>query len=361
MYAGNTIHGNSFRLWSGKAVQGYPKQPPIVGNGKADTLGLDTSGEYFNVGRKPTSVAQPSEDYKRMLRLFTDNAFLILANRKRILSDSRMLLATVPVRNGLAYSGAFSTPTLGVYLEWWADCHYSVMFGDGGKMSLIWYLSGSPLNGSNCCSKVGEDGVTETTHVHFFIKLWPKFVDILSEYREPKRLYEAYTLPEVIEILKKEMTDESYRESIGEFRFKANDALYRDRMQELEKNYNNPKKQSDGYERKWHKALFALRKERLTAFYVEYERQAEMAKQKIDRLTAENRMLKGRLRRGEITNKEYQPMLTRNKEEAGKTEFGLQEFLDNGISAILPEIKEDKHLYGNNMLVSEIKEFIING
>lgn len=34
-------------------------------------------------------------------------------------------------------------------------------------MSLIWFLSGSPLSGGNLCSMVTEDGKTETVRVPF--------------------------------------------------------------------------------------------------------------------------------------------------------------------------------------------------
>lgn len=212
---------NGIKLQDGRIVQGFPKQDTIIENTQ-DSHTLDTTGVYLSIGNKP-SKPQPQEQDERMAeKLFTDNAFLIVANRERILNDSRLLLTLVPVRNGLAYTGAFPTATLGVYVEWWQNTPYSVMFDEeDNTMSLIWFLSGSPLTGSNSCSKVYEDGRTETACVGFFIELWPNFNRILSDYIEPKRLYQAYGLHEAIDILKRETTAEDYAKSLNEFREQA--------------------------------------------------------------------------------------------------------------------------------------------
>ena len=211
---------------------------------------LDTTEEYLSIGKKPAKPKPTDEKESNVQKLFTDNSFLILANRKRILNDSRMLLTPVTVRNGLAYTGAFSTATLGVYIEWWHNCPYSVLFGEkDDTMSLIWYLSGSPLSGGNLCSMVTEDGKAETVRVHFFRKLWPKFTDILADYHDAKELYQAYTLPEVIDIFKRETTKEFYTESIKEFRYQAKVNLLNAQLRDWEKNYESLKEKCDKYEK----------------------------------------------------------------------------------------------------------------
>ena len=241
MEENNIIIENGIRLQDGNVIRGYPKQDAIVELCKKTPM-LDTTEEYLSIGKKPAKPKPTDEEERYLQKLFTDNAFLILANRERILSDSRMLLTPVTVRNGLAYSGTFQTATLGVYIEWWMCAPYSVLFDEkDDTMALIWYLSGSPLSGGNLCSMVTEDGKTETVKVPFFKKLWPKFTDILADYHDAKELYQAYTLPEVIDILKRETTKEFYTESIKEFRYQAKVNLLNAQLRDWEENYESLK------------------------------------------------------------------------------------------------------------------------
>ena len=264
----NTIV-NGIKLQDGRIIQGYPIQQDAVMEEAKKTPVLDKTGEYFSIKKKPAKPKPTSEEESNLQELFTDNAFLILANRERIINDSRMLLTPVCVRNGLAYTGAFSTATLGVYIEWWCNCPYSVLF-DEDAMSLIWYLSGSPLSGGNLCSMVTEDGKTETVRVHFFRKLWPKFIDILADYHDAKELYQAYTLPETIDILKRETTREFYTESIKEFHYQAKVNLLNAQLRDWEENYESLSGKCDKYEKEWHFALYQLKKDEIVAFHKEY-------------------------------------------------------------------------------------------
>lgn len=212
---------NGIKLYCGRVIEGYPKQA-ISPEESGEILGIDTTGEYFGIGKKsnkPGKRINPEE--KRLEKLFTDNAFLILANRERILSDSRLLLTPTVVDNHLAYSGRFPVATLGTYIEWWLNTPQSILFGENDEMSLIWYIAGSPLSGSNMCSQVYENGRTENIAVKSFIKLWPIFAKILANYAEAKRLYQAYTLPEAIDILKQETSEENYANSIKDFYHQA--------------------------------------------------------------------------------------------------------------------------------------------
>lgn len=55
-------------------------------------------------------------DDKEMRKLFEENAFLLFENSKRILSDSRMFLCPIPLKNNFI---GMKNRTLGVYIEWW--------------------------------------------------------------------------------------------------------------------------------------------------------------------------------------------------------------------------------------------------
>ena len=361
MEENNIIIENGIRLQDGNVIRGYPKQDAIVELCKKTPM-LDTTEEYLSIGKKPAKPKPTDEKESNLQKLFTDNSFLILANRKRILNDSRMLLTPVTVRNGLAYTGAFSTATLGVYIEWWHNCPYSVLFGEkDDTMSLIWYLSGSPLSGGNLCSMVTEDGKAETVRVHFFRKLWPKFTDILADYHDAKELYQAYTLPEVIDILKRETTKEFYTESIKEFRYQAKVNLLNAQLRDWEENYESLREKCDKYEKEWHFALFQLKKEEIVAFYKEYNLRKENLQNRKEELAKENRELKRKLRHKELTNKEYQPLLSANKKEIEQLKWKLDEYANESISTLVPKLAEGAIglSFGDlDKILSEIAEFV---
>ena len=308
---------------------------------------------------------QLTDDEELALRkLFTDNAFLILANRKRILSDSRMLLAPVPVRNGLAYSGAFATVTLGVYIEWWINAPYSVLFDEkDDTMSLVWFVSGSPLSGSNRCAKVYEDGRIEEDRVPFFIKLWPKFGDILADYRDAKRQYQAYTLPEVIDILKRETTTEDYAKSIESFHYQAKIRLLNAKLNDWKGRCKHTQETCDDYQHKWHIALINSRLDSVKSFYEDYMQRKESLRIRKEELTEDNHNLKARLRKGELTNKEYQPLLTKSKKEVEQMDFDMYCFKKEGLATLFPEMtkrfgNKDEIIYAEENILDEIIEIM---
>lgn len=357
----NNIIENGIRLQDGRVIQGYPKQDPVVKEDK-ETPMLDTTGEYFNIRKKPQKPKLTDEEDLALRDLFTDNAFLILANRERILNDSRMLLTPVCVRNGLAYTGAFSTATLGVYIEWWMCAPYSVLFDEkDDAMSLIWYFSGSPLSGGNLCAKVTEGGKTETVRVPFFRKLWPKFTDILADYHGAKELYQAYTLPEVIDILKRETTREFYTESIKEFHYQAKVNLLNAQLRDWEKNYISLMEECDKYKKEWHFALYQLKKKEIVAFHKEYNLRKENFQNRKEELAKGNQELKRKLRHKELTNKEYQPLLSANKKEIKQLKWELDEYANESISTLIPKLAERSIGLSSrdlDKILSEIAEFV---
>lgn len=357
----NTIV-NGIKLQDGRIIQGYPIQQDAVMEEAKETPVLDKTGGYFSIKKKPAKPKSTDEKESNLQKLFTDNAFLILANRERIMSDSRMLLTPVSVRNGLAYSGAFQTATLGVYIEWWLNCPYSVLFDEkDDAMSLIWYLSGSPLSGGNLCSMVTEDGKTETVRVPFFKKLWPKFTDILADYHDAKECYQAYTLPETIDILKRETTREFYTESIKEFHYQAKVKLLNAELRDWEENYESLREKCDKYEKEWHFALYQLKKDEIVAFYKEYCLRKETLQNRQEELAKENQELKRKLRHKELTNKEYQPLLCANKKEIKQLKWELDEYVNESTSTLVPKLAKGSIglSFGDlDKILSEIAEFV---
>lgn len=200
---------NSITLMNGAVLECFPKesQPCDI---ESDKMQLDATGKYLSIDnkkpykRKAKAQIDPTEELEQQQKkLFTDNAFYLLAHSERIMRDSRMFLAPVAVHNGLAYTGTsgFRNPTIGIYLEWWNECARTLRTDDEGNRSLIFHLAGSPLSGSNCCAEVYEDGRIESVSVRSFIDFWPPFMAINQRYTEAKDMHQAYTLQQVLDIL----------------------------------------------------------------------------------------------------------------------------------------------------------------
>lgn len=195
------------QLMNGTLIDCYPLQQP---EGEIDnSFRLDTTGEYLVISRKkrtPQEIEQRKAEEAKAKQAeddFAANAFLFFDNRERILADSRMFLAPVPVQNGLMYTGTsgFQKPTLGVYIEWWQNCLLSNIT-DKRDHWLIYHFGGSPLSGFNISSAVNASGEKRELNVRPFSDLWHSFVEINKRYDDAKNRYEAYSIDKVIELLK---------------------------------------------------------------------------------------------------------------------------------------------------------------
>ena len=192
-------------LLDGTRIEAFPKaeQPEII---KDDNLKLDTTGEYLQVGRpkqKPLSTAERDELNDQRKELFIRNAHRLIIESDHILADSRMFLAPIPIRCGLAYSGTsgFNNITLGVYIEWWKHNECAWVEDDFGIKQPIYYIAGSQLSGANKCAYIGAEGESCSVWVYPFPLVWRSFVAVNTRYTAAKQRYQAYTIEEVIEKL----------------------------------------------------------------------------------------------------------------------------------------------------------------
>lgn len=199
-------------LLDGRILDCYPAARVKEEQGSDDGLKMDTTGEFFSLKDKSMGLDLLKPKHERpnyeeiQKNLFLRNAFYLFAHKERILSDSRMFLCPIHIRNGLAYTGTngFEKPTLGIYIEWWLNCEGAIRIDKEGHRSLVYCLSGSPLSGSNCCAAVDEYGKIETVILAGFINYWPLFIDINSRYTKAKYNYQAYQLKQVLDILGQE-------------------------------------------------------------------------------------------------------------------------------------------------------------
>lgn len=192
---------NRIVLINGAELVCYPKAVQPDSNCD-DNISLDSSGEYLTAGSKHAAKKETTER-KKQEDFFFKNAFLFYRNAHRILNDSRMFLAPVPIQNGLAYIGTsgLHNPTLGVYVEWWLNCEANITKDKKGKDALTCHIAGSPLSGGNHCACVYSDCKIRDISHYPFRDVWSTFMKINKRYTKAKQMYEAYSLQKVVELL----------------------------------------------------------------------------------------------------------------------------------------------------------------
>lgn len=244
------------------------------------------------------------EEKKSLYKLFTDNAFYLLAHRDRILSDSRMFLCQIAVKSGLMYSGSsgFQNPTLGVYLEWWRECPNAMITDKDGTRSLIFYLAGSPLSGANWSKRVDESGDIHNVRPSYpFISQWRSFIGINTRYTDAKRRHQAYSLEEVLKILHAEDGDNTNHAQAITIQF----------LEGMVRRIDNKAKalasSNEVVNEKYKALLFKVYGERLCRIYNQYKENALRFNSEIDSFKELRRTLKANLRTGAITLKDYEP------------------------------------------------------
>ncbi len=314
----NTKHPkDSITLMNGTVLECFPKEAHS-NNFAPDKMQLDTTGTYLSIGNKPCKP-QPrtTEDVEQQKKLFTDNAFYLLAHQERIMRDSRMFLAPIAVQNGLAYTGTsgFHAPTLGIYLEWWNECSIALRTDEDGKRSLVFHLAGSPLSGANHCAEVYEDGRVEHIQVSLFINHWRPFTAINTRYDEAKHIYQAYTLEQVLEILHAEDGEGwNYSAEIKE-------RFIQSEINELKKKVERLTKESD----KWHSMyvdIFMKYKDaEISEAFSTFQSFREECEAQINSIKMRKRALKAELKSGCMDNITYQRTLMPLKKQIEDLEF----------------------------------------
>ena len=297
---------NSITLMNGAVLECFPKesnQDDFV----PDKMKLDATGTYLSLGNKPCKPqTRTSEEFERQKKLFTDNAFYLLAHQERIMRDSRMFLAPVAVQNGLAYTGTsgFNAPTLGIYLEWWNECSMALRVDKENRRSLVFHLAGSPLSGANHCAEVYEDGRTEPVQVSSFISHWRPFTAINTRYDEAKHIYQAYTLEQVLDILHAEDGEDwDYSSEIKE-RFMQSE------INELKKKVERLTKESEKWYSMYADTFMKYKDAEISEAFSEFQTFRENTEAEINSIKIRKRALKAELKSGRMDNITYQRTLT---------------------------------------------------
>lgn len=327
---------NSITLMNGAVLECIPKESH-QGDFVPDKMKLDATGTYLRIGNKPCKpLPRTTEDVEQQKKLFTDNAFYLLAHQERIMRDSRMFLAPVAVQNGLAYTGTsgFNAPTLGIYLEWWNECSMALRVDKENRRSLIFHLAGSPLSGANQCTEVYEDGKTENIQVSLFTNHWRQFTAINTRYDEAKHIYQAYTLEQVLDILHAE-DDESW-----DYSSVIKERFMQAEINELKKKVERLTKESEKWYSMYADTYMKYKDAEISEAFSTFQSFREECEAQINSIKMRKRTLKAELKSGRMDNIAYQRTLTPLNKQIRELEFRvstkkyelINKYLSEGIS-----------------------------
>ena len=313
----------AIRLLDGTILTCYPKPEEVLQQPEeivADELPLETTGRHFGMGRRRIA---PKPEAKEVLRkLFIDNAFYLLAHRERILRDSRMFLTSVSVQNKLAYteSPGMDAPTIGVYLEWWSSCLGSMVLSKSGRMSLIYELTGSPHSKVTSGRQLYEDGETEPIHLYSFVHYWEPLIEINKRYNEAKKIYEAYTLQELLDIL--------HEEDGGEKDFTSNvrERFLRHHIAELKAYIEHLYEEFSIRKERWTYAELRLHDDEVRQIYADYKALEQRVTSEIEELRRQKQSMKWQLRSGQLTPRSYEEALKSVKAQTCQLKGQLSSF-----------------------------------
>ncbi len=310
----------SITLLDGRILTCYenntPEQPI------SNQLHLDTTGTYFQVGHSSSPLqskpAKPESPHAKSIGQIRRELFLtyfhtFYSHRERILSDSRMFLARIPMQNGLAYTGTsgFECPTLGVLIEWLLHAPNATQQDADGRIWMVCGLAGSPLSGSNRCTLVDGEGNTQVQQLHGFASLWRPFMHINGLYDDAKSKYQHYTLEEVVEIFAQE----------GILQLDPNEITIlqlTNRISNLERQLEDAEKREQKRTAEFHQALMKRHFDQLCPMVAALEQQLSCREQRLPEIYALRAELRNRLRNQELSPRDYQQQLAplnREREE----------------------------------------------
>ncbi len=272
---------------------------------KTDTrirIGRLSCPEQAKAATPESTYTETNKEAQRKLFLTYFHTFY--SHRERILSDSRMFLARIPMHNGLAFTGMSGLlfPTLGVLIEWLLHAPNATEQDADGRIWMVCRIAGSPLSGNNHCTLVDGDGNTRSQSIYPFISLWSPFMRINHRYEDAKSKYQSYTLKEVVDIFSREGLLRPDPNEITILHLNNQVARLRQQIQEADK--HDRTRNAD-----FHQALMRRHFDQLCPMVRELEQRLSDSEQRLTRIYALRADLRHRLRNKELLPRDYQQQL----------------------------------------------------
>ena len=340
----STFPDGKIRIIDGRLIDCYPLATNEPDKVTDDTFGIDAAGRQPSTAESPKPTAEETEVEKA---LFLKNAFRFLANKERILTDSRMFLCRVPFRSGTTITGTtgFENPTLGVYIQWWMAYPNAARTDENGRKCLIYRLAGSFLTSANNSEMVYEDGTTEVINIYPFKEHCKTLGRINSAYKKAKERYQAYTLQQVVDILDHEAVgDKEYAHII-------NEQFHSSAINRLNERIEYLNAQNKALEERYYDALQRWKNDEILKYYNEYKSLEANINAEVEMLMEQKADLKAAFRKGRCTLEEYESLVIPINKRIKEAQKDLDTFKIEGPRSVFPD---------DNIYFALIEEFVKN-
>ncbi|MBQ4377327.1 MAG: hypothetical protein II793_06500, partial [Bacteroidales bacterium] len=301
---------------------------PRVGESQSEADGKNDASTHENHDR-----AQQD----RTAYLFQKNAFFLLDNYKRILSDSRMFLCPIPIQNNVMQ--AQGTPSLGAYIQWWMNCEGAMRIDKNGRRRLVYHLAGSALSGCNHCEMVLENGKTKTIQLESPFSRYCHSLDSLARaYADAMQKYQSYTLQEVLLILRYEMEgDKSYRNILSGCYTGSSVEELKEQIGDLESLLDENEASYNSLEQRHFETLMQWKESEVGAFYSTYIEKKNNIDKMVLNLRAGRTQRREALKQGQMDNKEYQAWYGAAKKEIDDARLELGRYAKSELLRLFPQ------------------------
>lgn len=174
-------------------------------------------------------------------------------------------------------------------------------------------------------------------------------MDVNARYDEAKRRFMAYTLEEVVALLKKETDDAQ----LFKTHLRLEYMKFRKEIGFLRTRISSTQKQTMEYQNRLRRMLFESKCEEATAFYEKWLNLKTAAKLRYEHFLERRLELRKQLRSGEITNKEYQQTLRPIRKDRENADYAVRDCSRTGLSEVFGD---DAGLFSFDILDQIIKK-----
>ena len=330
-----------------------------LGHEASVSLSLDTTGEWLSLRKHPCakesaegkqakfSKEEKEAERKRLTRVFTDHAFQFLACADAVMKDPRLACVEVPIRNGMAYTGALPPATIGAYVDLWTSSPHCVHINEDG-LSLLWFISGSPLSGANACNAVWEDGTCRRqSPFDKFLHAGMEYGKSASKYQRIKQEIGVvpYTLDEAAEWVEQQLTPETYRKAIARFTCSLHARQMEWTVKEHAGYMRHATEEADGWRRLYVDSVLRAKIGQVRQLVEAYRQEETRINERIEQINAANDALKAQFPRRMRGTKEYNTPFHRNNKEIEKLRWQLYHNEDDVREQLFPKSPLSEQLW----------------
>ncbi|MCM1319628.1 MAG: hypothetical protein NC217_04535 [Muribaculaceae bacterium] len=268
------------------------------------------------------AMLNKNEKSKDTRNLFYENVWLFLDNAEMIINTPALFYA--PTSENIKPVEQPGYSKIGVWVKWWKECQTRSRDTDGNP---VVYFIGSPFSGMHSCMSVGRDGeLIRKCPLHTsWMSVMKSYCNVNDEYKETAPPADAMNLSEAIDYVRKHSTPEIREASRQGMEL----CLLRDQVKSLRAQLDKSYKENDELKRNFLKYYVESRREEIGRM-LQTLAKSQARSERYKALSMPIRIHhKKRLKQGEITQKEFQYLLTRIRKRQEQLDMEVSDCRDN--------------------------------